>query len=250
MKFRMAVVLAGCVLAMFANTLSAQGVYVIQGEKGPVFSDKPQPGAKPVTLRPLSVIPAPKETVPVEPAASANRAPDAAPVQLPAKVPMAGGGKDETGAPLYNNLVILAPEEGSGVIANTGVFEVRLAVDPPLRLGEGHAFIVRINGRTVAQRFTATEFLIPPEFWGDTLPPPNQPAQLDVNVVDGGGQVLKRAASVRFFMRYATIMNRPHPIVPIPPVQLNPGPAKPKPKPKPESEPVVGKVESGFRKGQ
>ena len=61
--------------------------------------------------------------------------------------------------------------------------------------------------------------LIPSEFWGDSLPAPNQEAQIDAAIVDGTGRVLKRAAPVRFFMRYATVLNRPHPLVPIHPIQ-------------------------------
>ena len=250
MKSRMLMALVSCSLAMYGVTLFAQGVYVIQGEKGPVFTDKPQPGAKPVTLRPLSVVPATKEAMPVEPPPSGtSRMPEAAPAQFSPKTAGAGGAKNEGGPPPYNNFVILAPEEGGSVMANTGTFEVRLAVEPALQLGEGHAFVVRINGRTVAQRFTATEFLIPPEFWGDVLPPANQPAQLDASIVDGGGQVLKRAASVRFFLRYTTILNRPHPMVPIPAIPRHSPPVKPKPNLEPV--PAVGsgskKVESGFR---
>ena len=196
--------------------LYAQGVFVTRGENGPVFSDKPQPGAKEVALPPLNVMTPPPE------------------VRSGAKPPPAAGEGSSAAAPApaYRAFSIVAPENDGSVVANTAVFEVRLAVDPPLQLGERHAFMVSINGRPVAQRFTATEFMIPPEFWGDTLPPPNQRIQLDASVVDGEGQVLRQAAPVRFYMRHATLLNRPRP--PLPP-QVVPPPLPPKPMPRPST---------------
>ena len=181
------------------GAVQAQGVYVTPGEKGPVFSDKPQPGAKEVTLPPLNVMPPPRETTVPAPAA-----------------PAAGDYAGPATASAYRRFFVAFPENEGSVLANTAVFEVRLAVEPPLQLGEGHAFMVSINGRPVERRFTATEFMIPPEFWGDILPPPNQYMQLDATIVDRDGRVLKDAAPVRFFMRHATIRNHPRP--PRPPV--------------------------------
>ena len=62
MKLHVVRCLMCCVLMAFGATLHAQGVYVTRGEKGPVFSDKPQPGAKEVILKPLNVVPLPKES--------------------------------------------------------------------------------------------------------------------------------------------------------------------------------------------
>lgn len=47
--------LAFC-LSCGATALSAQPVYQSRGANGPVYSDKPQAGAKAVELRPLNVI--------------------------------------------------------------------------------------------------------------------------------------------------------------------------------------------------
>lgn len=200
----------------------AQGVYVTQGEKGPVFSDKPQSGAKEVRLRPLSVVPVEKNASTVETSQAGGKNGTVAPPGVGAAKGASGSGGEsrrDDAAPAYANFLIVSPEDGGSVVANTGAFEVRLAVEPRLLLGEGHAFVVRINGRELAQRFTSTELLIPSEFWGDSLPAPNQEAQIDAAIVDGTGRVLKRAAPVRFFMRYATVLNRPHPLVPIHPIQ-------------------------------
>ncbi len=200
----------------------AQGVYVTPGAKGPVFSDKPQAGAKEMTLQPLNVVAPPENRVTTPPAAAGKN----------------DSMKAEVAVPSYRSFAVVSPEDNGSVVANTALFEVRVSVDPPLQLGERHAFVVSINGRPVGQRFTATEFMIPPEFWGDTLPPANQSMQVDASIVDGNGQVLKKAAPVRFFMRYTTILNnpgRPGHLPAIPPRQPTP-----KPLPQPALDMPVG----------
>ena len=215
-----------CALMLVCALVQAQGVYVTQGENGPVFSDKPRPGAKEVTLRPLSVVAPPPKVV--APAAPAN--PD--------------DGKNGDTLPFsYHSFSVVSPENNGSIVANTAVFEVRVAVDPPLQLGEGHAFSVKLNGQAVGQRFTATEFMIPPEFWGDTLPPPNQTVQLDASIVDANGQVLKKAAPIRFVLRYATVMNHPRNPVPLPGT-------RPKPVPKPVLEPEPAAASTTKRLGK
>ncbi len=200
-SWRMAIFLCGALLAASVGA-GAQGVYVTPGSggRGPVFSDKPQAGAKEVQLPPLSVVPA---VVPAAPS----------PGRLPAAGPVPGAAPPEAFAG-YRRLLILFPENNGSVVANTGVFDVRLAVDPPLRVGEGHAFVVRINGQPIGQRFTATELMVPAEFWGGAMPPINQPAQIDASIVDAAGQVLMTAPPTVFFMRYTTVLQRPHPLSP------------------------------------
>jgi hypothetical protein len=173
-----------CLLAVQAL---AQEVFVTRGAGGPVYSDKPQPGSRPVTLPELNVSPA----VPVTKAAvpAARKTPDEA-------------GNRAAAVPGYEKFSIVFPENNGSVAANTALFEVRVALEPALQLGEGHAIMVSVNGRPVGQRFTATEFMIPPEFWGDTLPPANQRHQVDAAIVDGNGAVIRRAEPVTFYLRY------------------------------------------------
>ncbi len=176
----------------------AQSVYKTPGGSGqaPVFSDKPQPGAREVSLPPLNII--------------ESTEPKTAP---PPRVNTDQGGSQGSVAgesvPVYRSFYVVFPENEGSVVANTAVFEVRLAVEPALQIGVGHAFVVSLNGRSVGQRFTATEFMIPPEFWGDTLPPPNQRMQLDAAIVDRDGRVLRQAVPVSFFMRHATRLQHP-----------------------------------------
>jgi hypothetical protein len=222
MKSFLASALLFSALVFQNTTVQAQGVYVTPGENGPVFSDKPRPGAKEITLPPLNVVPPPRVPRTDTPADAASKKSESP--------------KTDAAAFEYRGFSVVFPENEGSVVANTAVFEVRVAVDPPLQLGEGHAIMVSINGRSVGRRFTASEFMIPPEFWGDSLPPANQSMQLDASIVDGNGHVLKMAAPVRFFMRHATITNRPG-RPGRPPIDH---PKTPPVKPKPEPESPVG----------
>lgn len=188
-----ALVLLVQVSLLLSVQAAAQDVFVTRGAGSPVYSDRPQPGARPLTLPELNVsqpVPIPKAALPA--ATRAPEGPPAAPV------------------PAYRKFSIVAPANDGSVAANTALFEVRVAVEPDLQLGEGHAITVTINGRPVGQRFTASEFMIPPEFWGDTLPPVNQRYQLDAAIVDGNGAVLRQAEPVTFHLRHvAGLQQRP-----------------------------------------
>lgn len=196
-------------LAVTSLSLQAQGVFVTRGANGPVFSNKPQPGAKEMVLPPLTVIEIPQE----------SKVP---PLAAPAAAGQEGSDKLEAAASPYRNFSIVLPQGDGSVVASTAVFDIRLAVEPPLSLGEQHAFVVMLNGRPVEQRFTATEFMLPPEFWGDALPPDNQVVQLDANIVDGSGRVLKKAAPVRFVLHTMNFLRAHRPPRPPQPPSLPP----------------------------
>jgi len=205
---------------LFCAAALAQGVYVTRGENGPVFSDKPQAGAKEVTLKPLTVVPGATESSSVaKPGPNAgkkeNRTPEV--------------------APPYRSLAIVAPENNGSVAGDTSLLEVRLAVDPPLLLAEGHAFVVRVNGRFVDQRFTATEFMIPPESWPEGYLPANRSVELDATIVDGAGQVVMRAAPIQFYSRQIIVQPPPYSSYP-PYLGSYPPPPQPivRPAPRPE----------------
>jgi hypothetical protein len=175
--------------------------------------------------------------------------------------PSNAGQRRDAAKTSYLGFAIISPQNEGSVIANTGVFEVRLSLDPSLQVGEGHAFVVSINGRSIGQRFTSTEIMVPPEFWGG-MAPINQFAQIDASVVDANGYVLIRATPVRFFMRHTTILNNPNypnryqpymnvspimPIMPTPIIPITPiTPVTPTPRPKveaaPSNWPMVGKM--------
>jgi hypothetical protein len=162
-----------------------QEVFVTRGTGSPVFSDRPQSGAKPVRLPPINV---------VEPVSTSQ--------VLTNPRPAKEDGQPAPATPAYRSFRIVSPEDNGSVAANSALFDVRVAVEPALQLGAGHAIMISVNGQAVGQRFTASEFTIPPEFWGDTLPPANQRQQLEATIVDRNGVVLEQAAPVTFILRY------------------------------------------------
>lgn len=187
---------------LFCAAALAQSVYVTRGENGPVFSDKPQAGAKEMTLKPLTVVPGAPE--PSQAAKPLRGGPDFAKTDS----------RRQDAAPLYRSLAIIAPENNGSVPGDTSQLEVRLAADPPLLLAEGHAFVARVNGRFVDQRFTATEFMLPPDSWPEGYLPANRSVQLEVSIVDGSGQVVMRATPIQFFSRQVVVHPSPYPTYP------------------------------------
>lgn len=201
----------------------AQTVYESKGSKGRVYSDQPAPGSKPVELPPLNVI----EAVPVPPPAPKTGVEVASPA---------------ANVPLYRSLAVVFPEAGGSVAANYATFEVRVSIDPPLLVGKGHAFSLRLDGRPVPGRFTATEMMVPPEFFGDAMPAGVQRHVLEVSVVDGQGATLLTSAPVDFQTRFVNVLQRPHRLpAPYPSPYPSPYPApvhKPASKPAPALEPL------------
>lgn len=215
MRWMSTLALLGSVLlagpAMAQSPAQGQTIYETKGPNGPVYSNQPSPGARVVVLPPLNVMDAP----PPPPPQAVRRAPAA--VEAPVRADgAAGAGKVPQALP-YRSLVVVAPANQGGVIGNGGAFEIRLAVDPPLQIGLGHAFAVSIDGRTAGTRYTATEFMIPAEFWGEAPPPPNQPHQLDVAILDREGRILSQAEPVIFHLRQITVQPRRRPESPRPP---------------------------------
>ena len=179
----------------------AQGVYVTKNKNGTVFSDKPQPGSKEVKLPPLSVVPA------------SPALPSAAEKTVPVAQDSLQREKEEKQemSPVYRSFSIVSPQDNSSVAGGSSLFEIRLMVDPPLALGEGHAFVVRINGQFVEQRFTTTEFIVPPRFWEDGYLPIDQSMQIEASIVDGAEQVVMRAAPITFHTRQLLIQREAYP---------------------------------------
>jgi hypothetical protein len=227
MKLRLSLV---CFLSLIfvCAEIPAQGVYVTRDKNGPVFSDKPQAGSTELKLPPLTVIPA--QPVPEK---GTNKA------QSPSDKPEAKTTEREPPELVspYRSLAILAPKDGVSVAGDVSYLDVRLAVDPPLLWVNGHSFLVRINGRPVDQQFTVTEFVIPPGFWPEGYLPANQHLQLDVAVIDGGGQILTRAPTVNFRSLPVFFRSRDYPMRPgyrpgnRPPPPKEARPAKPPKKP-------------------
>ena len=150
--FRMALsTIAACSFLQMGGAM-AQTVYESTGGQGKVYSDRPMTGSKPVELRPLNVM----EPTPVAPSTPKAAGPEES--------------KSASPVPGYRKLSVVFPETGGSVASNTATFEVRVSIDPPLQIGKGHAFLLRLDGRTVGARYTSTEMMVPPEFFGDVIP--------------------------------------------------------------------------------
>lgn len=216
---RMTMLVCGVLLI---GTAVAQTVYESKSGQGKVYSDRPLPGGKPVDLKPLNVI----EATPVAPAAPKAAAEDAKPAVSAA-------------ATAYRSLTVVFPEAGGSVAANNATFEVRVSIDPPLQIAKGHAFSLRLDGRPVPGRYTATEMMVPPEFFGDVAPAGVQQHVLEVSVVDAQGGSLLTAAPVSFQTRFVNVLQRPHQPGQVPGGigTLPQPPQKPLPKPQPKIVP-------------
>jgi hypothetical protein len=201
----------GAALALSCSGLVlAQTVYESTGAGGRVYSDRPLPGGKPVDLKPINVIEAP-------------------PVRPPSAVPTpAGAGVEpaesaESAAVRYRNFAVVFPESGGSVVANNAVFEVRVSVDPPLQIARGHAFALRLDGRNVPGRYTATEMIVPPEFFRDMVLSGGQPHVVEVEIVDATGGVVLAAPPVSFHSRFVNVVRQPA-VVPKPRAVPKPAP--------------------------
>lgn len=217
------------------STARAQTVYESNSGKGKVYSDHPLPGSKPVELRPLNVIEAAPAGA-VQAKTPARNTTDSDPSGK-----SGASGKPEPSAPPYRSLAVVFPEAGGSVAANNATFEVRVSIDPPLRIAQGHAFSLRLDGRTVPGRYTSTEMMIPPEFFGDVAPAGAQQHVVEAAVVDAEGRVIFKASPVGFQTRFVTVLQRPHRLpkaegatppvapksVPKQPAASEPGPAGP-----------------------
>jgi hypothetical protein len=192
--------------------LGAQTVYEAPSGKGKIYSDQPIPGGKPVVLRPLTVIESPPVAAPA-PASTAAAADNA---------------KPDSAASAYRSLAVVFPEANGSVAANNATFEVRVSIDPPLQVVRGHAFALRLDGRNVPGRYTATEMMVPPEFFGNVAPAGVQQHVLEASVVDAQGGMLIAAPPVSFQTRFVTVLQRPHSLqrqpraTPVPPSESAP----------------------------
>ena len=95
--------LVSLVLVVLSVHALAQDVFVTRGENGPVFSDKPQSGAKELKMRPLTVVPAPDTVSTID----ARK-----PVDWPAGTPERAS---REAAPAYRSLRVMMPTDGGGV---------------------------------------------------------------------------------------------------------------------------------------
>lgn len=159
----------------------AQTVYESRDKAGrPVFSDTPSAGASAVQLPPPNVVVMPS----VEPAAPTTQAP-----------------------PAYRSLVVLHPAEQATVHSNTGAFDVKARLSPPLRGGDRIA--VSIDGTLLKQRFRSPNLHISEADWRAAANDDSNAHSLQLIVVDAKGEPMIESASVSFYRQRASALLPP-----------------------------------------
>lgn len=163
------------VLAAYATATLAQTVYESKDKAGPVFSDRPSPGAVPVDVTPQNVISTPT--------------PKAPPPQAPEGTP----------APTYRRLVITRPAEQDMVHSNTGAFGISASLSPPLRPND--RVRVLIDGNLVPTVFRSTNIRITDQDWQAAALGNTGEHTLQLAVVDPDGKPWIQSEPIRFYLR-------------------------------------------------
>lgn len=171
-RWILAATLAACTMAPLAQT-----VYESKDKAGPVFSDKPSPGAKPLQLEAPNV---------VSPPAATPAAPQPA-----------------AGAPAYRRLVISSPANQDSVHSNDGAFGISAQLSPPLRPSD--RVRVLIDGNLVSTVFRSTNPRITPSDWQATALGDRGEHTLQLAVVDANGVPKIESPIVSFYLHRAAV---------------------------------------------
>lgn len=174
-RWILATALASCAIVSMAQT-----VYESRDKAGPVFSDRPSPGASAVQLEAPNVI-------------------DVTPVPKP---PPASAPASTAPAP-YRRFVIERPAEQSMVHTNTGAFGISASLSPPLRRSD--RVRVLLDGNLVPTIFRSTNIRLSESDWQDTVASLNGEHTLQLTVVDANGKPTIETTPVRFYARRATV---------------------------------------------
>jgi len=167
-----AVALVACVAASAQTT-----VYESKDKAGPVFSDKPSPGAAPVDLPPPNVVSMPKPAAVAPPAAAS--------------------------APPYRSLVLVSPVNHATVHSNSGSMNISARATPPLRRGD--SLRVTIDGQVLPGRYRSLDLGLTASDWGRVSVVHNVEHTLQLAIVDERGEVAIESLPVRFWLRRATV---------------------------------------------
>ena len=176
-RWMIAAALAACTLAPWAQT-----VYESKDSAGPVFSDKPSPGAAPVQLEQPNV-------VNTQQAGQSQAQPQA---QQPA-----------SGAPPYRRLVIQRPANQDALHSNDGAFGISAQLSPPLRPGD--RIRVMIDGNLVPTVFRTTNPRITANDWQAAALGDRGEHTLQLAVVDANGVPAIQSPVVSFYLHRAAV---------------------------------------------
>jgi hypothetical protein len=166
--------LVALALSFWASLALGQGaIYESQGTSGPVFSDRPSPGARELVLPPPNVV-APEVLAPAQPTSP----------------PPA----DDT--PVYKKVAIASPANGDTIWSNTGAFDVQVTVAPALR--DGDRIGIKLDGTVLPRSFRSGAVSLTEEDW-QLAAAENVEHTLQAAVLDAKGAVLAESSVVSFY---------------------------------------------------
>ena len=173
---------AGLAPIVFAATVAAQTVYESQGKSGPVFSDQPSPGAKPITVGPTNVVP--------------STPPPAAQPDTPAPPPS------------YRSLAVAEPENEGTIHSNTGAFEVRVRSSPGLRSSAGDRLRLVLDGNLLPGSYGSSRIRLTESDWQSAAGGGGVEHTLQAAIVDKTGRLLIESPPVTFYVHRAAVGGR------------------------------------------
>jgi hypothetical protein len=177
-------------LGLGAAPLAAQTpVYETRDKEGPVFSDRPSPGATTVNVGPTNAVPS------TPPPATAS-----------APAPSAAGGANPA-AP-YRSLAIATPANQGTVHANTGAFEVLVRASPGLRASAGDRIQLMLDGNVLPQARASNRIQLSEADWQAAAAADTAQHTLQAAIVDAGGNVLITSAPTVFYVQRAAVGSR------------------------------------------
>ena len=177
--------LAWC-LGLSTAPLAAQTpIYETRDKDGPVFSDRPSPGAAPVNVGPINVVPS---------------SPPPAPTAVSG--PAAGAGNPPSP---YRWLRIGSPANQGTVHANTGSFEVVVRSSPGLRASAGDRIQLMLDGNVLPKAQATNRIQLTEADWQAAAAADTAQHTLQAAVVDANGIVLVTSAPVVFYVHRAAV---------------------------------------------
>ena len=161
-------------------SLAQTTVYESKDKAGPVFSDKPSPGAAAVDLPPPNVVAGPKP----------------APAAPPPPVV----------APPYRSLVIASPVNEGTVHSNTGEIDLSARLNPALRPND--RLRIKLDGQLLPSSFRSTRLRIAAAEWQADANASSAEHTVQLAVWNERGTVLIESAPVRFYVHRASVAGK------------------------------------------
>ena len=116
--------------------------------------------------------------------------------------PQAQPAPQQEGSTGYSQLAIVFPADQGTLHTNTGAFDLKVALQPALNAGD--SFVVTLDGTPLAGRYTSGDIAVSEQDF-QSAASDNVQHQLQVAVIDPGGNVLIAAAPVSFYVHRATV---------------------------------------------